>query len=397
MDQKRRLAARRAMMSLAFALLPAVLSAQEREPLDIETFALVPPPGQPEGIAVSDDGTVYVGTNVVATSSRPEPSKIFAFDSTGVLVEEYTVPGVEGLLGMAFDGDGRLYVVDPTPPRVFRLDPETGAQSDYTAFHDVLPCSQGGAPGDCSDTQGDDVPLPNYLVFAEDGTMYVTDTRQALIWRVPRGGGEPEVWFTDGCLEGTFGPNGIQFEADGETLLFAMTGTQQGGCDAAPANGALYQLRVLPDGSPDDHLSLFWESQPADGPDGFSIAASGNVYVALAGTNQIAVLSPTGAELARVPETPVDNALLDVPLDMPASTAFLGTSVLFTNQSLFAGHPDSWAVLDLFADEVGLPLHRPLPEPGSALALVAGAAALAALGRRRIQLPDLAKLPDHRG
>ena len=204
-----------ALLALCAALLalPVPLSAQTRAPLDVQTFALVPAPGQPEGIAIAPDGTVYTGSNVIATQSRPEPSKVFAFDPSGALVAEYTVPGVEGLVGMAMDGFGLLYVLDPTPPRVFWLNPKTGQQADYAAFRDVAPCGQGGAPGDCSDTTGDDAPLPNFPVFAPDGTLYVTDSRQALIWRVPPGGGTPEVWFTDACFEGVFGPNGIQLRA----------------------------------------------------------------------------------------------------------------------------------------------------------------------------------------
>ena len=46
-----------------------------------------------------------------------------------------------------------------------------------------------------------------------------------------------------------------------------------------------------------------------------------------------------------------------LPLDGPASAAFRGRRILFTNQST-GGNPLSWAVFDLFAGERGLPLYR---------------------------------------
>lgn len=73
--------------------------------------------------------------------------------------------------------------------------------------------------------------------------------------------------------------------------------------------------------------------------------------------------------------------MLEVPMDMPASTGFLGNRLLMTNQSLFTGNSSSWVVYDIFASEPGLPLFYPLPEPDSGAALIAGAALLAVLRR----------------
>jgi hypothetical protein len=81
--------------------------------------------------------------------------------------------------------------------------------------------------------------------------------------------------------------------------------------------------------------------------------------VALAGANQLLVLSPRFAELARTPADPVANLAQEVPLDGPASLAFLGRRVLLSNQSTFRADPSSWAILDVFAGERGLPLHHP--------------------------------------
>jgi sugar lactone lactonase YvrE len=183
----------------------------------------------------------------------------------------------------------------------------------------------------------------------------VTDLQQALIWRVPRGGGKARVWFTDPRLENVFGPNGIQFVSR-RRILFACSATSPSTGD--PTAGALFELRVRRDGSP-GRLRRFWRSRSLDGPDGFAVARSGRVYVALAAADQLLVLSPRGRERARVPATPLENAMMEVPFDGPASAAFLGRRLMVTNQSNFAGNPQSWAVLDVFAGERGLPLFRP--------------------------------------
>ena len=352
---------------LAFAVV-GIGSAQERERLDVRVLTDVPSPGQPEGIVVDRDGTIYVSTHNHGKGDADAPSKVFAFDGDGALLREYEIElqaddADHGILQMAFDADGLLYVLGRNPAHVFTLDPETGAQEVYGTFADVPPCHSAGDGEPCSDTVTDLAAFPDYPVFAPDGTMYVTDLEQGLIWRLPPGGGQGEVWFTDARLESVFGPNGIQFLADGQTLLFAQTGSVPPGTTDA-ATGKLYTLPVDDDGSPGE-LEVFWEGQPVDGPDGFAIADSGNIYVALAGANQLLVLSPDGEELDRVPASPLENQQQEVPFDTPASVAFLGERALVTNQSYFTGTEAHWVVFDVFAGEEGLPLYRPdlSPDP----------------------------------
>jgi sugar lactone lactonase YvrE len=202
---------------------------------------------------------------------------------------------------------------------------------------------------------------PRHLAFGPGGALYVTDIDQALIWRVPRGGGRPSVWLTDPRLESVYGPNGEQFMADGRTLMFAVTATFPSS-DAPPASGALFTVKRRRDGHAGG-LRLFWRSQPVDAPDGFALGRSGKVYLALAGASQIVVISPGGEELARVPASELENSRRDVPLDGPASVAFVGRRALITNQSPIRGDSASWAILDLYAGERGLPLFYPRIRP----------------------------------
>jgi sugar lactone lactonase YvrE len=356
-------------MLLALAALPpGPAAAQTRQPLDIKTFARVGAPGQPEAIAVARDGTVYVGTNQQQRGDTAAPSKIFAYSPAGQLVREYVVEGQDlsvphGIQGIALDADGIIYALDRTEARdrVFTLDPSTGEQADYAEFRDVPPCPPTGPNGDCAATMATDSGAgPNFPAFGPDGSLYVTDIEQALIWKVPRGGGRPEVFFTDGRLESVFGPNGIQMMGDGRTLMFASTA--QSPSAGNPAVGRLWKLPIRPGGRAGE-LESFWESQPVDGPDGFAIARSGKVYVALAGASKLVVLSAAGEEIARIPGA---GQQTDPPFDGPASVAFAGESALVTNQSFPAGNPDNWAVFDVFTGEPGLPLFRPEVSGGPA-------------------------------
>jgi hypothetical protein len=347
--------------ALVLFVLAASTPAVAREPLDITVFTRVGQPGQPEPIAIGPDERIYVGTNQLMHGDADAPSKIFAYSPQGELVREYVLEGQpldssHGIQGLIFDRDGLLYALDRSAnPRVVVLDPATGEQRDYATFRDVPPCSAAGG-GDCSQTVLDAAAGPDYGTFSSDGDLYVTDIDQGLIWRVPKGGGPAEVWLADPRLESAFGPNGIQFMADGRTLLFVNTASNPNAGN--PLTGRLYTVPVQDDGSP-GALTEVWESQPLDAPDGLAIAQSGNVYLALAGSSQVLKLSPQFGELARVPPNFAANQAEEIPLDGPGSIVFYGERLLVSNHSPIFGNPASWAILDVFAGEVGLPLNYP--------------------------------------
>jgi sugar lactone lactonase YvrE len=353
------------------ALLPvgaAAGASKAREPLDLRVFARVPEPGQPEPIAIGRRGRVYVGTNQLGHGDADAPSKIFVYSRFGELRREYVVEGQNlsedhGIQGLAFNRKWRrLFALDRSAdPRVIVINPRTGRQRTYAHFRDVPPCSEVEGSTDCSATTGNAAAEPDYAAFGPGGALYVTDIEQALIWRVPRGGGSAHVWLTDPRLESVFGPNGIQF-IDRRTLLLAVTSTFPSAADP-PASGALFEVPLIGRGKRPGELELFWRSEEADGPDGFALGRSGTVYLALAGASQIAVISPAGEELARVPSSPIENLAQEIPVDGPGSLAFLGRRVLVSNHSPILGNPSSWAVLDLYAGERGLPLFRPRTRP----------------------------------
>jgi sugar lactone lactonase YvrE len=356
-----------ALLLAVAAALPAVAEGR-RAQLDTRVFARVGPPGYPEPVAIGPDGLVYVGTNrasVGPAAVADAPSQVLVYDQRGRLVRREVIRGQSltrehGIQGLAFDGSGLLYALDRSAARsrVIVIDPGTGKQRDYATFADVPLCGA-ARRRNCSASTVDRPAGPDYATFAPGGALYVTDIDQGLLWKVPRGGGRARVWFTDPLLSGAFGPNGIQFHRDGRTLRFAQTiseAPQDGGA------GLLLDLPVKRDGRP-GRLRRFWSSRPGDAVDGFAIARSGNVYVALAVGDAVALVSPAGDEVTRFPATAADNARLPVPYDGPASLAFRGRRLLISNQSALRSDPSSWVVFDVWAGERGIPLFRPVVAP----------------------------------
>ncbi len=202
--------------------------------------------------------------------------------------------------------------------------------------------------------------MANYAAWGPDGGLYVTDFLQGVVWRVPPGGGPAAIWLSDRRLDGgEFGTTGIALTADRRRFLVAQ-GSSAGLGSLTAANGKLYSVEIRPDGRP-GALQQLWESGPAELPDGFAIARSGRIYIALAGTaNQLAVLGPDGRELERFPGDPGsgDNGS-GSPFDTPSSARFLGTSVIVPNQSFATQNPDHHVLHDVETRETGLTRRAP--------------------------------------
>ena len=285
-------------------------------------------PGYPEGIAVRGQ-RIYVATAArfgTCCLPPPGPPEVQVFDLRSgqlkkrIAIVDKTAGQDHGLSGLAFDAAGRLYVLD-TQWGIVRFDPSTApvtinpaTDSSFlyaSAFPDLLPCTP-LTPAPCSPTLVNAPPLPNDIVFDAAGNAYVTDSLQATIWRVQPNSGAPEVWFQDERLGGGFGVNGIRLDPTRTALYFTVTADSL-------AQGVVY---ALPLAAPSDaNLEPVHVYTTAEAPDNLAFGESGNLYVALAGSNQISVLGPGGAELTRH-SGPARSAMGDVPYDMPSGVAF---------------------------------------------------------------------------
>ncbi len=318
------------------AAVPAV--AAERAKWDTKVLAIVPKPGYPAHAYVHPNDRIYAGT-YDNPSGDSVASRVFEYQADGTLLRSWVVKGQDlsqphGVQAATSDARGRLVLLDKSPPRALLLERGSGRQSQYAAF----PTGS----------------IPNYAAWGPDGSLYVTDYGQPIIWRVPPGGGEPEEWLSDPRLDGgEFGTTGLALAADRKTLLVA-TQSEAGGAAGNPSSGRLWKVPI--ENGKAGEMEQLWESRPVDGPDGFAVARSGNVYITLLAANQVAAIGPDGTELERFPQAPGtgDNGS-EVPFDSPSSARFLGTSLIVAQQSYFMGDPTHQAILDVEVGERGLP------------------------------------------
>jgi sugar lactone lactonase YvrE len=385
------------MVAAALSLLPMQAS-HAQTAWTTRVFAMVPAPGYPAMAYVSPQGNVYEGTfdNPAGSSA---PSKVFAWSRDGSALGSWTVPG-ENLAGphgvqvATSDALGRLVLLELGPPSALLLDTHTGRFTPYATFADLAPCAAGQTAG-CSPTVQDLAPEPDYAVWGADGSLYVSDYQQGLIWRVPPGGGAAQVWLADARFDGEqFGTAGLALSADRRTMFVAQ-GSSGGGGAGNPATGRVYAVPLGADGRP-GALRQMWESHPADAPDGLAVAASGNIYVALVSpsANQIVELAPDGTEITRFPSLPASGSNGSaVPFDSPSSVRFLGTGIVIANQSFVAGDSTHWAVLDVEVGEAGLAEYIPTTAGGSGAAAApasasAGAGGAPGVGAAAASLPN---------
>lgn len=325
---------------VAVGLVPA--HAAERAPGTARVFAKVQSPGFPAYVHVHPNGRVYAGTysNPAGDTMR---SRVFEYTSGGTLLRSWTVPGQDltkprGVQVAATDARGRLVLLEKSRARVLTLDVRTGR---FVAQATIPDLPGGGHP------------IPNYATWGPGGALFVSDYGQAVVWRIPAAGGTPRAWFRSPKLEGVagFGTTGIVFEPATRSFLVSQ---QTSGDPLDLFRGHLYRLKVRADGTPGALSTVWTAGGPLDLPDGFGIARSGNIYLALLGANKLVKLSPGGKVLARWSAT--GSA---VPFDSPSNATFLGTRVLVANQSAILGDASHHVILDVEVGERGAPVVVP--------------------------------------
>lgn len=328
---------------------------------DVQVRATVPtPPGFPEGIAVNGNRVYVAGPASFDTAGTPA-SKVFAYDAkTGELLRTYEIQGEltqfpHANSCIAFDDNARLYVVN-LQLGIVRLDLVSGVQESYAApLPDLAPCSQ-TQPAPCSPTVQNAPPLPNDIAFDKDGNLYLTDSFQATIWRIPPGGGQPQIWFQDSRLDTPFGANGLRLSPDRTKIYFAVTaeGVGPGGNFLG---GKIYTLPLVSSPSGSD-LQTFHQYN-GEAPDGIAFGKSGKLYVVQAApfNSGISILAPDGSEITRLTNA-IGSPIF--PYDSPANAAFgKQGSLLVTNHAFATAIPANFTVLDVFVDDKESPLVRP--------------------------------------
>jgi len=314
----------------------------------VSVFADVPAPGHPWGIIVHDDHVIVSTSAGGAARVNTQGERIFTFDTSGSLqrttvVDEGPASNM-GLAGMAFDGDGRLYVADMNG-LIRRYGP--GDSSEVWASS-PLPYSAGSWW----------TSMWNDIDFDGAGNAYVTDGGAGAIWRIaPDGTRTPQMWFSDSRLAGVggTGPFLAQIDPSGKYFYFMQAYSAVPDRFGAgevfrlplidtPQASDLQEIHRFPVDSGD--IGFFAEHPPYPGPIamGLTIGASGRLYVSLVGRNEIAVLDPSG-QLIRTLTSPL--------FDFPFGTAFLGDRLLVANGD-WHNTPDKWRIYSIDVDDTGI-------------------------------------------
>ncbi|MCE9666806.1 hypothetical protein LY474_03175 [Myxococcus stipitatus] len=217
----------------------------------------------PNGIAVTEDGTLFVGSVANGSILRraagaSEWTLLFPGSEQVFSVTSLRWDAPRGLLwGTSPDAMGLLRPggsVGKRTSRVFAMDGHTGE------LRKVVPLPEGV--------------LGNDLSLAPDGGVYLTDSTRAAVLYLRPGAERFESWVTDARLQGrrgpgmaSVGPAGIALAADGRTLVINTFGTgrlfvvRPGGKATAPQVSEVALPRRLenPDGmhfAPDGRLLL---------------------------------------------------------------------------------------------------------------------------------------------
>jgi sugar lactone lactonase YvrE len=339
---------RAAFVSLFLVASAAPSMAEERPIGSSEVFAATPSPGFPEGIAVRGNRVYVAGPATFGLNTVPA---VLAYDlKTKALVATYPItianPYAQqrALSCIAFGPDGKLYVIEPFVG-VIRMDLNAANTQEVYAPFPAPPAT--GA-------------LPNDLAFDGTGNLFVTDSFQGLIYRIPAGGGAPAVWFQDPRLLANpalpFGVNGIRIDKKAATMYVTVT-------VRADLSGAVLRLPLVDAPTAGDlsefHVFGFSPVTGVPGPDGIALAKNGRLYVALAGTSQVAVLSPEGQEIARFNGPAQGPNGSTLPWANPANIAFndLAGTILVTNHaSLVPYDPALFGVFDVKVEDKGVSL-----------------------------------------
>jgi sugar lactone lactonase YvrE len=269
---------------------------------EAKTFALLPQNStNPEALTADTEGNIYASTFF--------SGEVHRFSAKGELVSTIAVIPSSGLLvDLAFHPiTNALLVVDFGGQKVLEVNSVTGSA---TTFADI----PGGANAG-----------PNVLTFDAQGNVYVSDSFQGTIWRIPATGGMAQAWLSHPLLTTTgfppFGANGLAFNNDYSRMFVANTGEDTIVQIAVDNEGNASTVEILVNG--------------LNGPDGLIVDEHNNILVAANQSNQIIMLDPTGKAISvlgdfeGINEDGIVEGLL-----FPADLIKIGKHIYVTNFAL---------------------------------------------------------------
>src|SRR6202042_771873 len=219
---------------------------------------------QPESLTMAPGGVLIVGS-----ASSPFVYKVPAGSSTA---EKFIDASAEGpgtfFFGMLADASSNtLWTCQLTPV------PDTTPVRRHTALRGFDLTT--GAPKIRWNLPGDDSTCNDFAI-GPDKALYITDTANGKIYRLPAGASTAELYLEHQTLNGV---DGITF-LDGTLYVNNVVFNK------------LYRIPVDAAGKPGRPVDI-WMDQPVRGPDGMR-AANGKLFVAENGSGKISALTING-------------------------------------------------------------------------------------------------------
>jgi hypothetical protein len=219
---------------------------------------------QPESLTIAPGGILFVGSASTPFVYKVRPGSTAA--------EKFVDASAEGpgtfFFGMLADaGTNTLWTCQLTPV------PDTMPVRRHTALRGFDLTT--GAPKIRWNLPGDDSTCNDFAI-GPDKALYITDTANGKIYRLPAGASTAELYLAHRTLNGI---DGITF-LDGTLYVNNVVFNK------------LYRIPVDAAGKPGTPVDI-WMDQPVKGPDGMR-AANGKIYVAENGSGKISVLTING-------------------------------------------------------------------------------------------------------
>jgi hypothetical protein len=257
--------------------------------------------GAPGAVTTTADQRVHA-----ATGPPPEggnaASVLLNFDSSGAQTGSVPVPGqpaerTRGVTGLSTAPDGTLVATDAATARVLVYDRRLETWSVRAELPDLPPCLLPVLSG-CQPGLIDTDPLPRGVVVDSDGTVFVADAGQGIVFRLPPGKA-PEIWFSSAEVMGEDALAGLDLNGDGDVVAAVTQFADSLGTKSA---GAVITIERRDDGSAGARTVLA-AFQPGEHPVDVAVGASGNTYVAVTGEAALVVLDSEGREQLRITDT----------------------------------------------------------------------------------------------
>lgn len=265
----------------------------------------------PEGICATSDGQIFIGG---------EAGQLYRLETDNTVTEILSTGGF--MLGLAADGEGRIYAIDMAPRCVWRIDPVRATKEVWAAGSETRKFK-----------------TPNWGLFDAAGAYYLSDSgdwgaSNGCVWRIPPGG-EPEVW-TDSVPNF---PNGMALSADDSKLLVL---------ESYP--GALVEVSIKPDGSAGERRELCAMDDTV--PDGVALTVDGAVYIACYRPDAVYRWHPDEG-LSLTAEDPRGTVLA-----APTNIVFVGAD----HDQILVPNIGRWHLTKIPVGVRGIPLHYPTQE-----------------------------------